>query len=413
MTKQESAPEEFALRRRDDRTEPERRSGLSGILSLIFRSRNRSDSPGQREDARPALSVLESIAGELQTLTDRAETTLKESASRVTAGVPSSSSARRQSPDRRSLLREEREVARRAMEQDIVRLHRQMETGITPERMERLARVLVAHSPASEDCPETRFQDRIEMEVLRYLYLRAGEAAWSRLQDLLARSGLAWPPPDGLSSKTPTEELQRQREAHNEQIRKDFMVTPAAHAALLIHGSVGAWRYGYPARNSYLWLQTILRAIAAALRAEAFAAAAEVWLWRSSDLEREILDCVSEKLGDARNILERGCLTATDGERVVAQVDEVCGSSIPRIVWSHAAERLRRGGWRSWPEEASAPSTDEARIDPVCGMTLPAHGVAEQFERGGRVFYFCNATCRRKFEGQQRAERGGSKGGLS
>jgi len=213
--------------------------------------------------------------------------------------------------------------------------------------------------------------------------------------------------PRRVAVEDSTEEFQRQREAHNEQIRKDFILTPAAQAASLIHGSVEAWRYGYPARNSYLWLQTALRAVAAALRAEAFAAAVELWLWRSPDLEREILECVSEKLGDARSILERGARPATDGAEVVARVDEVCGNAIPQIVWNHAAKRLRRGAWRSWPEEASAHSTDEVRIDPVCGMTLPAQGVTEQFERGGQVFYFCNASCRRKFEKRPQTEDAG------
>ena len=203
MKQDGQAPKEFSIRRSDDRTEPEMRPGLSGILSLIFRSRDRCDSSAQREDAEPAPSVLESIERELQTITDRAEAAVQESASRVAVSVPSGSSARRQNPDRRELLREEREVARRAMEQDIVRLHRQLETGIKPERMERLARVLAAHAPLSGDSPGTRFQDRIEMEVLRYLYLRAGEAAWIRLEDLLARTGLAWPPPDGLPLKIP------------------------------------------------------------------------------------------------------------------------------------------------------------------------------------------------------------------
>ncbi|HYV41817.1 MAG TPA: hypothetical protein VEO02_08530 [Thermoanaerobaculia bacterium] len=384
------------------------RSGLSGLLSLIFRPRDRSDSSEQREDAEPALSVLESIERELQTITDRAETALKESASRVTVSVLSGSSARPQNPDRRELLREEREAARRAMEQHIIRLHRQLGTGITLERMERLARVLAAHAPLSGDSPGTRFQDRIELEVLRCLYLQAGEAAWSRLDDLLARTGLAWPPPDGLPSRNSTEEHQRQHEAHNEQIRKDFILTPAAQAASLIHGSVEAWRYGYPARNSYLWLQTALRAVVAALRAEAFAAAVELWLWRSSDLEREILECVSEKLGDARSILERETHTATDAAEVVSRVDEVCGTAIPQVVWDHAAKKLRRGSWRSWPEQACANSTDGVRTDPVCGMTLPAHKAVEQFECGGSVFYFCNASCRRKFE--ERPQTKGARG---
>jgi YHS domain-containing protein len=397
----ETISNEFLVRgsgdRAEPRMEPERRSSLSGLLSLIFRPHEHGDSP-ERKNAEPARSALEGIERELQAITDRAEAALRDSVSRVVSGADSSSSARPRTPDPRELLRGERDVARGAMEEDIVRLHRQLGTAITPERMESLARVLAAHGAPSGNAPGVRFQDRIEMGVLRYLYLRAGEAAWSRLEGLLARTGLAWPPPDGLSANNPTEELQRQREAHTEEVRKHFLSTPPTAIAALIHGTVEAWRYGYPGRNSYLWLQTALCAVAAALRAEAFAVAVELWLWRSPDLEREILECVSEKLGDARSILERGVHTVIDAAEVVARVDEVCGTAIPQIVWNHAAKRLLKGSWRSWPEQASANPEEAIRTDPVCGMTLPAQGAVERLESDGKVFCFCNASCRRKFE---------------
>ena len=41
-------------------------------------------------------------------------------------------------------------------------------------------------------------------------------------------------------------------------------------------------------------------------------------------------------------------------------------------------------------------------------MTLPAHKAVEQFECGGSVFYFCNASCRRKFE--ERPQTKGARG---
>jgi hypothetical protein len=368
------------------RTEPEGRPALSRLVSLIFRAGERSESL-ESEITEVAVPVLERIERELQTITDRAEAALKDSVSGAAAGAPFGSPARPHRPDPKELLREEGQVAQRAMEQDIVRLHRQLKTGIMPDRMEQLARVLAAHAPLSTNFPVTRFQDRIEMGVLRHLYLRAGEAAWGHLGDLLARSGLAWPPPDGLPLRISIEELQRRREAHNGAIRRDFMLAPASQVASLIHGTIDVWRYAYPARSSYLWLQTALRAVAAALRAEAFAAAVEIWLWRSADLEKEILECVSAKLSDAWTILEREAHTMTDGAEVVARVDEICGASIPQIVWNHAVKNLG-GTWHPWPEQGIN-SKEETRVDPMCGMTLPAPGDGEHLERDGETFYFC------------------------
>lgn len=378
------------------RTEPERLPALSRLLSLIFRAHDRDDSC-RGGSAEPPVPTLESIERELQAISDRASAALKNSAPGA-SGAPSLSSLQTRMPDRRELLREKREEARRAMEQDIVHLHRQLGTGITPDRMERLSRVLAAHAPLPGDFPGARFRDRIEMEVLRHLYARSGETAWSHLGDLLARTGLAWPPPDGLPLRISVEELQRRREIHNAGIRREFMLTPASQAALLIHGTIDVWRYGYPARSSYLWLQTALRAVAAALRAEAFAAAVELWLWRSADLEKEILECVSVNLGDSWRILEGGAAHAASGSvEVLARVDEICRTSIPQIVWKHAAKKLG-GAWLSWPHTETADSEGSGRVDPVCGMTLPAGEEGERFERDGQVFHFCHASCRDEFE---------------
>lgn len=371
-------------------------SSLPSILSLFFRLRERRGSPCG-DNAPGTLPALAEIEHELQTITDRAEASLRELAGGVSAGVRSGPSGRREPRDPRELLRREREKARRAMEQDIVRLHRQLGTGIAPDRMESLARILEAHGAPASDLPRTRFRDRIEIHVLRYLYLRAGEEAWKRLQNLLARSGLSWPP-SGQSAANKPEEFQRQREAHIEKVRESFLEMSPFAAASLIHGDVEAWRYGYPARNSYLWLQTALRGVAAALRAEAFAVAAESWLWRPPDLEGEILKCVSEKLTHAQGILEHGVGNAAEAGEVVARVDEVCDTVIPGIVWNHAAKRLQTGSWRNILEQAPATSTEPVRTDPVCGMSFPEQKAAEQLERAGGVFYFCSTSCRRKFE---------------
>lgn len=36
--------------------------------------------------------------------------------------------------------------------------------------------------------------------------------------------------------------------------------------------------------------------------------------------------------------------------------------------------------------------------DPVCGMTVTAHGAAAASVRAGHTYYFCSVSCRDKFE---------------
>ena len=362
--------------------------------SLIFRKPSRAGR-GLPEKAEQQLPFLERIEHELQIIADRAE------AASTRASLPSRSAAgspMRPRTDSRELLCEEREESRRAMERHIVRLHRQLGTGITPQRMVALGRVLTAHGLSCATGSGPSFRDRIEIKVPELLYGRAGDAAWNRLQDLLAQTGLAWPAPDGLSARNPTEELERQRELHIEDVRASFVGTPPRAAAALIHGTVEAWKYAYPRRKSYLWLQTALRGVAAALRAEAFASAVEIWLWRSPELEREILGSVSAQLADAERILETGIHTIGEAADVVARVDEVCARIIPEIVWSHASRSLAKGSWQPWPAAGRTDSKEPTYADPVCGMILPPERVAERIERGSEVFYFCHPSCRRQFE---------------
>ncbi len=340
--------------------------------------------------------VLENIEHELEALADRAEAELVGAA--ILPGVGPVSAAHSPKGDPRDPLRREREATRQVMEHDIIRLHRQLETGIGPGRMAQLAGALTAHAPAPAGAPWTRFQDRVEGEVLRSLYARAGEAAWARLQDRLAQTGLAWPALDGLAKTPAPEDLQRQRGAHTERVRADFLLTPPGQAAALIHGTVDAWRYGYPARNSYLWLQTALCGVAAALRSEVFATSVELWLWRSSDLDQELLKRVSEKLKDARSILEGEMHNTTDAAEVVERVNEVCATVIPQVVWNHAAKRLRWNSPHVLALQESSGREAGSRTDPVCGMTLPERGAAERLDSEGHVFYFCCVSCRLQFE---------------
>lgn len=43
-------------------------------------------------------------------------------------------------------------------------------------------------------------------------------------------------------------------------------------------------------------------------------------------------------------------------------------------------------------------SIHEEAVDPVCGMTVPAHGATERLEHEGQIYYFCCSGCRSRFE---------------
>ena len=366
---------------------------FGGLFSRLFGA---SPSPGlhREEKARP----LEGLEQELHEMTEQANARLRKrpESGKYAATSESASAARLASA--RELLLQQRENARQSLEAHIGHLHSQLGTGIDAEMRERLLRLLAAHSPAVEDSPHLSIEERIERSVLRHLFLRASEAAWLRFENLMAESGLVWPAQEGLAETLTPEELHRLREKHRDEIRLVFLAAPPEQQADLIRGDGKAWMYSYPARGSYLWLQTALRGVAAALCAQYFAAALELWMWRSPDFDRKLVSGVDEKLRPARDALQSGIQSLADAMDISSRVNEVCQTTIPAMVWTHIAPQL------NWVRSGEAAPTVSvlaqglSQLDPVCGMFLTSERVAERAEIGTEIVYLCSSHCRQRFE---------------
>jgi YHS domain-containing protein len=369
---------------------------FGGLFSRLFGAGEPSSPKGEGGSAtspRP----LDRLEHELQKISDHAGERLREleAAGRKEAAGAVTGPAAAAEKDR---LLEEREEARRTMDADIARLHEQLDTGIDEVQRERLSRLLSAHACEPDAPPTAAIEDRIERAVLQELYRRASQEAWQRLEGLVERSGLVWPVQEGLSESAAPEELDRLRERHRKEIHAAFLVSSPGQTADLIRGEVGAWRYSYPDRHSYLWLQIALRGVAAALTAQFFAAALEIWMWRTAELERELFVQVDRSLEGARLSLRAGIGSLAEAVEVASRVDEVCETVIPSLLWSQVAPKL---GWVRANEAAPAISVLAAgvsNIDPVCGMSLTSQRVAARTTREGQSFYFCGPACRRLFE---------------
>jgi len=46
----------------------------------------------------------------------------------------------------------------------------------------------------------------------------------------------------------------------------------------------------------------------------------------------------------------------------------------------------------------SAESSPEASVDPVCGMDVDVQGAKYTSDYGGKTYYFCNPTCKERFD---------------
>lgn len=363
---------------------------FGGILSRLFEKRDRT--------AMQALdNPLERLEHELGELAKKADERQQENESGVGIGAAEFSAKPARGLDPRLLLLQRRTEAREAMEADIARLHEQLGTGISRSLMERLRLLLAAHAPGAVEPPRSSIEERIDRSVSGHLFARASEAAWRRVEDLMQKTGLAWPVQDGLPRILSPEDLARIREGHREEIRSTFLVATPEQQADLIQGEVKVWVYGYPAKDSYLWLQTALRGTAAALLAEHFAAAVELWMWRSPELERRMLETIDRALEGPRRLSGNGIRSLTEAIEVTMRVDEICRRVVPALVWDYVAPKLH------WPDAGTALPVSVlaeglSEIDPVCGMSLDGDRVMDRFEHAGQVHFFCGENCRRRFE---------------
>lgn len=368
---------------------------FGGLFSRLFGSGVAT--PAKRLDTPASPSgLLEQLEQELKEMANRAETRLRESDSgRKKASSLGSALA---GPSDKERLLEERELARHALEGDIARLHEQLATGLDKNHMERLRRLLLAHAPDPEEPLLASIEERIERSVLAHLFLRAGQEAWRRFEGLVERSGLVWPVQEGLSETGAPEELDRLRERHREEIRAAFLGATPRQIADVIQGDVKAWAYSYPDKHSYLWLQTALRGVAAALCAQFFAAAVELWMWRTMELERHLLAAVDEALKTPRLVLRNGIQSLSEAVEVASQVDRVCETVIPALVWSSVAPKLEWVRTGEAVPPISVLATGLSQLDPVCAMSLTADRVAARLESPGHLLYFCSPSCLQRFE---------------
>lgn len=368
---------------------------FGGLFSRLFGAGEPMPAKGLDVPASPSGS-LEQLELEIKEMANRAEAGLQEFESR--RGKASNPATGLIEPGARERLLEEREGARRALEGDITRLHQQLATGIDKNHMERLRRLLLAHAPDPEKPFGASTEERIERSVLAHLFLRAAQEGWHQFEGLVERSGLVWPVQEGLSKTAAPEELDRLRERHREEIRTAFLGASPLQMADVIQGDVSAWVYSYPDNHSYLWLQTALRGVAAALCAQFFAAALELWMWRTMELERRLLAAADAALKTPRLLVRTGIHTLSDAVEVATQVTQVCETAIPALVWSYVAPELEwvRAGKSAPPISVLAAGLSQ--LDPVCGMSLTIDRVAARLESPDRVLYFCSASCLQRFE---------------
>lgn len=292
------------------------------------------------------------------------------------------------------LNRERHELARGALWETILLLHRELGSGLDEITLERLARMARAHSFDPEEPESARLEDRIDRLVLSGLFRRCAAPAWERLASLMERAGRDWPVPPDLFDRRLPESAAALAARHRDSTREEFLTASPRKQVELVTGEVRVWGPTYPDPDSWLWHQTALQAVGAGLQVQLFGAALELWLWRSPSLEEAFRAQIQSELATARQMLRRGVFTLEEVETVASRSRTVCGEILPALVWSYVEERLH------WEGEGLKISTLEpglSTVDPVCGMALTSRRIAARASLEGTTYYFCSESCKSRF----------------
>ncbi len=227
-------------------------------------------------------------------------------------------------------FREQREQARRRLEEDILSLHGVLQSGLSQDELGELRQVLPTLWPAPDGA-----ECRMEVHVLDGLFQRVGSLAWERLLELVGAAGLGWPVASELVHGRTGEALTVLIQQHQREVQAGFLAQTAQACADQIAGEVAAWSHGYPEEGSWLWRETALRAVGSALRARLFLRAVELWKARPPEVEQELQDLMRPHVEETQRLLSGGQLSPGQALDMLQQIERACQEAVPLKVWCY------------------------------------------------------------------------------
>lgn len=287
------------------------------------------------------------------------------------------------------------EEAQSALCGSILECHQTLKTELDLKTLARLQRLARGHSFPVEEPPNVSLAERIEYFVLRTLFAKCGERAWERLLSLMQTAGLDWPIPPAILYQREAAEVARLMKHRKQELGIEFARTYIGKQIELALGEVEVWGPTYPDPNSWLWTQTSFQATGAGLQLQLYAAAVELWLWRSPELEASIRGRLDRELSSVRSLLKTGLVSLEDSEKVASRSRLVYSTLIPQLVWTHLEPQLC---WNGALPHLATLAEGLSMVDPVCGMALTADRVVARGKFAEKTYYFCSESCRHNFE---------------
>ncbi|MFB0508170.1 MAG: hypothetical protein ACETWT_15700 [Thermodesulfobacteriota bacterium] len=235
---------------------------------------------------------------------------------------------------------EDRNRAQETLFEDIIRYHREFETGLTSEdlvSLHDLTQMEAAHEVACSQ--EESIHELVECNLLTFLRRKAAEQAWRKLEGYMATFHIPFPIPPTMLDPTKPVRNEQVRDQQKRKAQEDFLTMAAQDLAELILGNVPTWVYYYPRKDTYLWQSTVLQGVAAGLTANFLMRYLSVWEENSS----EILNKIQKEFTDRINALRQqgqSAIKLPDILSVSNELQRISREQMPEEIWRYICSKL-------------------------------------------------------------------------
>lgn len=235
---------------------------------------------------------------------------------------------------------EDRNRAQEILFEDIIRYHREFETGLTSEdvlSLHDLMQMEAAHEAACSQ--EESMHELVECNLLTFLRRKAAEQAWQKLEGYMTRFHILFPiPPTMLDHAEPVRNEQV-RDQQKRKAQEDFLTMPAQDLAELILGNVPTWVYYYPRKDTYLWQSTVLQGVAAGLAAHFLMRYLSVWEENSPAILNKIQKEFTDRINELRQ-QGQSAIKLPDILSVSNELQRISREQMPEEIWRHICSKL-------------------------------------------------------------------------
>lgn len=241
-----------------------------------------------------------------------------------------------------------RTAAHQAIREDVVAMHARLGTGLGDEDLTQLGAFLEEiEAVAAPGVDSHELLPRARYGIAKRFGREAGELAVARLRQVLEAAEMKWPDPIAYHPSTKAEDLEAARKRRFSEMREQFLARGMKRTAERLVGVVGAWGSDYPERDSPLWQETVLEAIAAGLQAELLREFVERTRADRGLIETEADRLVGPELAALQEVLGTGVGSVEEATEAVARALSVIDEVIPDLAWQHLCEVLprARGEW--------------------------------------------------------------------